>query len=57
MIQRLNLKSNTYQKILFMFLLLFSFQFLLGCRSGAGGSTGGNPLDSSLPLQISADAQ
>ncbi len=57
MIQRLKIKSNCYQKVLFAVLLLVSFQFLLGCKSSAGGSTGGNPLDSSLPLQISADAQ
>lgn len=38
-------------------ILMLSLFFLPSCSSGIGGSTGGNPLDSSLPLQISADAQ
>lgn len=57
MIRKLKMKSNIFQKVLFAVLLLVSFQLLSGCKSSAGGSTGGNPLESSLPLQISADAQ
>ncbi len=57
MIQRFKMKANIFQKTVFIFILAISFQLLFGCKSSAGGSTGGNPLDSSLPLQISADAQ
>ena len=36
-------------------LILFVIQSCT--QSNSGGSTGGNPLDSSLPLQVSVDAQ
>ncbi len=40
-----------------LLILLGTLFYLASCNSGIGGSTGGNPLQSSLPLQISTDAQ
>ena len=44
-------------KLIAGLLLLTSVLILPSCNSGVGGSTGGNPLQSSLPIQISADVQ
>ena len=41
--------------IMFVFFLLFVFQSCV--KSGSGGTTGGNPLQSSLPQQIAIDAE
>ena len=53
------IKKINIKKSILVFLLgsalLFVFQ---SCKSSeSGGSTAGNPLDSSLPQQISVDAQ
>ncbi len=55
--QKLKTKFSIRSIALSFVIFLLSALLLQGCNSGAGGSTGGNPLQSSLPLQISADAQ
>lgn len=55
--QKLKTKFDIRSIALSFVVFLLSALFLQSCNSNAGGSTGGNPLQSSLPLQISADAQ
>lgn len=51
-------RNVPFVRMIFLRLLLVVSVFcVLSCNSGVGGSTGGNPLQSSLPLQISADVQ
>ncbi len=49
--------KNTDKSTVFAILIFIGLVFIQSCSSSAGGSTGGNPLESTLPLQISVDGQ